>query len=76
MTKNFSICVGTVGSGAWHSPDGGESWTRVSKGLWGESRVFGIAVHPQEPQTLYAGADDGIYRSRDRGRTLNVWIPR
>ncbi len=40
MTGNFTICVGTVGSGAWTSPDGGESWRRVRSGLWGESRVY------------------------------------
>lgn len=83
MTNNFTICVGTVGSGAWISPDGGDSWRRVSKGLWGESRVFGLTMHPKEPQTVFAGADDGIYRSRDGGRgfdrlespmnSLHVW---
>ena len=26
MAKDFSICVGTIGSGAWLSPDGGETW--------------------------------------------------
>jgi len=25
MAKDFSICVGTIGSGAWLSPDGGET---------------------------------------------------
>ena len=49
MTGNFTICVGTVGSGAWLSPDGGESWRRVGKGLGNESRVFGLTVHPKEP---------------------------
>ncbi len=68
MSANFTICVGTVGSGAWTSPDGGDSWQRVRSGLWGESRVFGLAVHPREPRTLFAGADDGIYRSRDGGQ--------
>ena len=70
MTKNFSICVGTLGTGAWHSMDGGETWKRVAKGLWGESRIFGLAVHPKEPQTIYAGADDGVYRSRDQGQSF------
>jgi photosystem II stability/assembly factor-like uncharacterized protein len=67
MTKNFNLCVGTIGSGAWLSPDGGESWRRVGRGLWGESRVFGLTVHPTEPRTVFAGADDGIYRSQDGG---------
>src|SRR5260370_14325647 len=70
MTGNFTICVGTVGSGAWLSPDGGESWRRVGKGLWGESRVFGLTVHPHEPRTVFAGADDGIYKSGDGGQSF------
>lgn len=70
MANNCSICVGTVGTGAWYSPDGGETWQRVTKGFWGESRVFGLAVHPKEPQVVYAGADDGIYRSRDKGASF------
>ena len=53
----FTICVGTIGSGAWVSPDGGESWQRVRSGLWGESRVFGLAVHPN-------GAAHRLCRSR------------
>ena len=67
MADNFTICVGTVGTGAWVSPDGGESWRQVRTGLWSESRVFGFAVHPKEPRTLLAGADDGVYRSEDGG---------
>jgi photosystem II stability/assembly factor-like uncharacterized protein len=70
MTKSFNLCVGTIGSGAWLSPDGGESWRRVGRGLWGESRVFGLTVHPTEPRTVFAGADDGIYRSQDGGQSF------
>jgi photosystem II stability/assembly factor-like uncharacterized protein len=70
MTKNVKICVGTIGSGAWLSPDGGDSWRRVQTGLWSESRVFGLTVHPTEPKTVFAGADDGIYKSRDGGQSF------
>jgi len=55
----------------------------VGSGLWGESRVFGLAVHPVKPEVIYAGADDGLYRSHDRGQrferldssmnALHVW---
>ena len=68
MANNFTICVGTVGTGAWVSPDGGESWRQVRTGLWSESRIFGFAVHPGQPRTVLAGADDGIYRSEDGGQ--------
>src|SRR6266705_1203705 len=70
MGGNFTICVGTVGSGAWLSPDGGESWRRVGKGLWSESRIFGLTVHPREPRTVFAGANDGIYKSNDGGQSF------
>ncbi len=71
MAGNFTICVGTVGSGAWISPDGGESWKRAGKDLWNESRVFGMTVHPAEPRTIFAGANDGIYCSRDGGQSFD-----
>jgi photosystem II stability/assembly factor-like uncharacterized protein len=83
MAKSFSISVGTVGTGAWHSGDGGETWKRVGQGLWNESRVFGVTAHPTKPEILYVGTDDGIYRSNDRGasfehldspmNTMHVW---
>ena len=60
MSANYSICMGTIGTGAWLSPDGGDSWRRIASpnGLWGESRVYGLATHPSEPRTIFAGADD------------------
>src|SRR5205085_1939526 len=70
MAGNYTICVGTIGSGLWLSPDGGESWQRVREGLSNESRVFGLTVHPKEPRTVFAGANDGIYQSRDGGQSF------
>lgn len=70
MTKDFTICVGTIGTGLWQSPDGGETWRFVYKGLWLESRVFSLTVHPRDARVVYAGTDDGIYRSEDRGTSF------
>ena len=69
MGKNFTICVGTLGMGLWRSADGGRSWARgkLWKGYQGGRSVFGLAVHPRDSRIIYAGADDGIYRSADRG---------
>ena len=69
---SYSICIGTIGSGAWLSTDSGDSWKRVQneKGLWSESRVYGLSVHPSEPRTIFAGADDGIYKSSDGGQSF------
>lgn len=70
MTGNFTVCIGTIGSGLWFSRDGGDNWRRVAKELWGESRVYGLTVHPKEPKTVFAGAEDGIYRSEDGGESF------
>jgi photosystem II stability/assembly factor-like uncharacterized protein len=69
MAKHFSICVGTLGMGLWQSQDGGKSWARgkLWKGYQGGRSVFGMAVHPREPNVIYAGSDEGLYRSEDRG---------
>ena len=70
MSGNFTICIGTIGAGVWLSPDGGESWKRAGGELWNESRVFGLTVHPTEPRTVFAGANDGIYKSTDGGSSF------
>src|ERR1700720_2911063 len=83
MADNFTIWLGTVGTGPSGSPDGGESGRQVRTGLGSESLIFGLAVHPNQPRTILAGADDGVYRSEDGGEhferldspmnTLHVW---
>ncbi len=70
MTANITICIGTVGSGAWTSEDVGACWRRVGRGVGNESRVYGVAVHPREPRTVFLGADDGLYKSLDGGRSF------
>ncbi len=70
MTAPITICVGTVGTGLWTSSDGGDNWQRVRRGLGNESRVYGLAVHPRELRTVFAGAEDGLYKSVDGGQTF------
>lgn len=67
MSKDFTICIGTIGSGIWRSPDGGETWTRIRPSRYPESDIRALAVHPREPHIVYAGTDSGVYRSTDRG---------
>ena len=67
MAKDYTICIGTVGQGLWHSPDGGETWLRMRQPFPLESRVRALALHPTEAHTLFAGADSGLYRSLDNG---------
>jgi len=83
MATDYTICIGTVGQGLWQSPDGGESWVRMRTPFPLESRVRALTRHPTEPHTLFAGADSGLYLSRDNGAAwahvsapeprLNIW---
>jgi len=65
MTQNATICVGTLGQGIWRSSDGGDTWLRVRHGLYSESAVRALAVHPSDARIMYCGADSGVYRSAD-----------
>ncbi len=52
----------------WVSPDRGESWERI-----GEYK--GVSLHPSSPETLLVSLgigsfSDGIYKSRDMGRSI------
>lgn len=69
MSKNFTVLVGSLGMGLWRSHDGGMTWARSKlwKGYQGGRSVYGLAVDPRDPRVIWAGADDGIYRSEDRG---------
>lgn len=69
MAKNFTVLVGSLGMGLWRSHDGGMNWarSRLWKGYQGGRSVYGLASDPRDPHVIWAGADDGIYRSGDRG---------
>ncbi len=45
---------------------GAESWQHVIK----DHEAFTVAVHPRDPNVVFAGTTDGVYRSTDRGRTF------
>ena len=67
MAANYSICLGTVGWGVWHSPDAGGSWTRHRAPFPLNSRIQALVPHPTEAHTLFAGGDSGVFASRDGG---------
>jgi photosystem II stability/assembly factor-like uncharacterized protein len=48
------------------SYDGGDQWVRIGfSGL----KVYALAIDPDTPNLLYAGASDGFYFSVDGGTT-------
>ena len=61
------LYAGTVGQGVWRSLDEGETFARVSNGMFMEAEVRALALHPQNPQLLYAGTDAGLYRTENGG---------
>ena len=76
MTFYFGACAG----GVWKTVDGGVYWRNVSDGFLTSATIGALAVAPSDPNVIYAGTGettiridvsygDGVYRSRDAGRT-------
>ncbi len=66
------------GEGIYKSLDGGETWTCM--GLKATKTIHRILIHPDDPQTVYAGAlgsvwgpneERGVYKTTDGGKTWN-----
>ncbi len=71
---------GATGGGIWKTTSGGSHWSPVSDGQLGSSSVGAMAVAPSNGDVVYAGMGeaqlrgnvmqgDGMYRSRDAGKT-------
>lgn len=58
--------VAAVGA-TWRSRDGGRTWTRLSRNARPEVWVRQLAVHPDDPETVYAATDHGVRVSRNGG---------
>lgn len=66
------LYAGTVGQGVQRSRDGGEHWESMNFGLPPHSNVRALAAHPQQPSLLFAGTDQGCFKSQDGGLS---WKP-
>ena len=73
-TDSNVIYVGTGGfvgggHGVYKSTDSGQTWSAVNQGML-DYRITALAVDPAQPQTVYAGADDGaFFKTADGGQT-------
>ncbi len=66
---------GGPGSGIWKSTDGGDTWSRLGKGLPALMGKIGVAVSASNPSRVWAiiEADNGgLYRSDDAGLTWQL----
>ena len=62
------VFAGAEAGGLFRMPIGnGGSWENVTAGLPRAAAVRAVAVHPQDPDTVFAGTQHGPYRSRDGG---------
>ncbi len=62
-----------LGSGGlYRQADGEDDWHGITRGLPAEPQVRALLVHPQNPAVIYAGTQQGVFRSDDRGDT---WEP-
>lgn len=53
------------------SVNGGDSWQSASNGLNLANMVAALAIDPSNPKILYAGGDDGIFKTTDGAAT---WV--
>ncbi len=71
---------GATGGGVWKTTDSGTTWNQVSDNTFGTASVGAIAVAPSNPDVIIAGTGerdirgnishgDGLYRSKDAGKT-------
>jgi photosystem II stability/assembly factor-like uncharacterized protein len=67
MAANYNLCLGTAGWGVWHSPDGGQSWTRHRAPFPLNSRIQALVPHPTQAQTIFAGGDTGVFVTYNGG---------
>lgn len=63
-----SVFHDSTGGSVFVSADGGMSWQSSSVGLGGRD-VFSFYQMPDNPTVIYAGTNNGVYRSNDRGST-------
>ncbi len=71
----WQVRSGGAGSGLWKSTDGGDTWTKLDKGLPRAMGKTAIAVSPVDGNTVWAmieAEDGGLFRSDDAGATWRL----
>ena len=73
MTSRSHIYAGVAGyfgragqeglTGVFRRATDGEAWEHVIK----DKETFTVSVHPRDANVVFAGTNDGVYRSTDRG---------
>ena len=62
------VYVGSQSGGLWRKEAGEDGWQELTEnGLPPDPEARVIAVHPEDPESVYIGTQRGLYRSVDRG---------
>ncbi len=61
------VYAGAGTGGLYRKLPGDNRWEELTTGLPPSPKVRVIAVHPLEPNVVFAGASDEMYRSDNRG---------
>ena len=74
MNKNITILVATAGQGVMRTSNNGQSWSRagVDQGMHSDAIVRCLSTDPDNPQTVLAGTDKGLYLTPDAARTWQL----
>ena len=53
--------------GLYRRAEGEDRWQSITSGLPSNPQVRALGIHPEDPKRLFAGTNQGVYRSDDRG---------
>ena len=57
------VYAGAEASGIYRLSPGSSQWEELTQGLPVDPLVAGIIIHPNAPEVIYTGTQDGPYRS-------------
>jgi photosystem II stability/assembly factor-like uncharacterized protein len=66
-SRTATVYAGLISGGAFRSLDGGATWAYAGSRLGRQNGVGSLAVDAAQPDTVYAGTDKGLYKTRDGG---------
>lgn len=67
-----TIYVATGFGQLFKSENGGDAWTELDVGLTGTEDLFSLDLDPHDPDTLFAGTENGLRKSTDGGESWST----